>query len=68
MVYHSRKIFSQEVEPIAVAKHWVHKNVEMLKHTMQVHQNNPTIKVIDLYYVMPAMYVIQQSHDYLYGV
>jgi hypothetical protein len=50
MVYHSRKIFSKEVDPIVVAKHWINKNVEMLKHTMQVHQNNPNIKVIDLYY------------------
>lgn len=50
MVYHSRKIFSKDVDPILVAKHWVNKNVEMLKHTMQVHQNNPNLKVIDLYY------------------
>lgn len=50
MVYHSRKIFSKNVDPLVVAKHWVNKNIKMLKHTMQVHQNNPKIKVIDLYY------------------
>jgi hypothetical protein len=50
MVYHSRKIFSKEVDPIVVANHWVNKNIKMLKHTMQVHQKNPNLKVIDLYY------------------
>lgn len=50
MVYHSRKIFSKNVDPIVVAKHWLNKNIKMLKHTMQVHQNTPKIKVIDLYY------------------
>ncbi|CAA6798968.1 MAG: Sulfotransferase [uncultured Aureispira sp.] len=50
MVYHSRKIFSKEVDPFLVAQQWVQKNVAMLKHTMQVHQNNPNISVINLYY------------------
>jgi hypothetical protein len=50
MVYHSRKIFSKEVDPIAVANHWVNKNISMLKHTMAVRKNNPNLKVIDLYY------------------
>lgn len=50
MVYHSRKIFSKEVDPIAVANHWVNKNITMLKHTMNVRKNNPNVKVIDLYY------------------
>jgi hypothetical protein len=50
MVYHSRKIFSKEVDPIAVADHWVNKNISMLKHTMAVRKNNPNLKIIDLYY------------------
>lgn len=50
MVYHSRKIFSKNADPIAVANHWVNKNIEMLKHSMTVRKNNPDIKVIDLYY------------------
>ncbi|MCP4438056.1 MAG: sulfotransferase [Aureispira sp.] len=50
MVYHSRKIFSKEVNPMEVANHWVTKNISMLKHTMQVRKNNPNLKIIDLYY------------------
>lgn len=50
MVYHSRKIFSKSVDPLIVAQHWIRKNIEMLKHTMEVRQNNPNVKIIDLYY------------------
>ena len=50
MIYHSRKIFSRNVDPKEVAQHWVTKNVEMLKHTIAVRKSNPHLKIIDLYY------------------
>ncbi|WMX15844.1 sulfotransferase [Aureispira sp. CCB-E] len=50
MVYHSRKIFSKAVDPIAVAQHWVSKNIGMLKHTMAIRKKHPNLKIIDLYY------------------
>lgn len=50
MIYHSRKMFSPAVNPVDVANHWVNKNVYMLKQTIQARQNNPHLKVIDVYY------------------
>lgn len=50
MVYHSRKIFSQQVDPLEVAHHWLNKNIYMLQKTMTVRKTIPNLKVIDIYY------------------
>ena len=50
MIYHSRKMFSKNVNPLEVAEHWVNKNIYMLQQTIQARKNNPNLKVIDVYY------------------
>lgn len=50
MVYHSRKIFSAEVDALEVAEHWLNKNVYMLQQTMKVRQENPNFRIIDVEY------------------
>lgn len=50
MVYHSRRIFSQEVSPTEVAEHWVNKNVYMLQQMRAAQEQNPHLKIIDIQY------------------
>lgn len=50
MVYHSRKIFSKEVDALEVAEHWVNKNVYMLQQAIKTRQNYPNLQVIDVAY------------------
>jgi len=50
MVYHSRRVFSAKVDPVASANHWVNKNAMMLRNMLKVRKDNPQLRVIDVYY------------------
>ncbi len=50
MVYHSRRIFSKQVNPYELAKHWVAKNAGMLQKTLEIRKQHPQYSFIDVYY------------------
>ncbi|MDX2303464.1 MAG: sulfotransferase [Microscillaceae bacterium] len=50
MVYHGRRIFSDQVSPEEVGQHWHQKICRMLQKAQEYRQNHPETPVIDLYY------------------
>ncbi|MEM7549348.1 MAG: sulfotransferase [Bacteroidota bacterium] len=50
MVFYSRVIFSNHVDPNEVAKHWVKKADIMLRQCLRFRDRNPDSKVIDVWY------------------
>lgn len=50
MVYHSRRIFSHQVNPKEVAQHWLQKNASMLEKTLAIRAQNSDQQFMDIYY------------------
>lgn len=50
MLYHSNRIFSDEVNAVRLARHWMNKDVKMLKDAMKFWQANPSFPVLHISY------------------
>ena len=50
MMYYSRAVFSDRIDPEEVANHWIEKNVRMLKNTLAAREKYKDHTVIDVYY------------------
>lgn len=68
MVYHSRRVFSQNVDPKLCADHWLRKNVYMLEKMIDFRNRHPEFSVIDIYYdqlVKDPLAVLRQIYEQL---
>lgn len=50
MMYYSRAVFSDRIDPKEVAQHWIEKNVRMLKNTIAAREKYKDHTVIDVFY------------------
>ncbi len=50
MVYHGRRIFSDEVDAKEVAQHWLRKNGYAMNRALKFRKNFPDINAVDIYY------------------
>ena len=68
MVYHSRRVFSDKVDPMLCADHWLRKNVYMLHKMMDFRDRHPNFSVFDIYYdqlVKDPIAVLRQIYEQL---
>ncbi len=50
MVYHGRWVFSDVINPLELSKHWLEKDVMMLRNALEYWDGNPTVQVSHISY------------------
>ncbi len=66
MVYHGRKVFSDQVDAQEVGQHWFHKVHDMLSRAMEYRRQAPAACFLDVYYedlITNPWAVIERIYD-----
>ncbi|MCB9235661.1 MAG: sulfotransferase [Bacteroidia bacterium] len=50
MIYHNRKIFSDQVDPLDCGAHWLRKNAYAMDKTLAYRQAHPELNILDVEY------------------